>query len=164
MSVTTAYMYSVGDVPKMFEAIQKGQVPPRFTNQYLNTLGFKSSNDRAFIPVLKGLGFLDGPSSTTCGAVTVALRAAAHPHPSSPYPYRLPSTFVTQALDTPTRLAKQARVRDGFSMSSRRNSSARSAAVGRSLALARRGWSASSGKNSSFREKNQVRKIDGLGS
>lgn len=58
-------MYTVGDVPKMFEAIQKAQVPTRFTHQFLQTLGFKSTNDRAFINVLKGLGFLDSNSMPT---------------------------------------------------------------------------------------------------
>src|SRR5437773_9826197 len=65
MSVTTAYMYTVKSVPQMFEAIQKAQVPPKFTNEFLRTLGFKSSNDRAFINVLKGLGFLDATSTPT---------------------------------------------------------------------------------------------------
>lgn len=59
MEVTSAYMYSVARLPKMFEAIQRAKVPPRFTHEFLQTLGFKSTNDRAFINVLKGLGFLD---------------------------------------------------------------------------------------------------------
>lgn len=65
MNVTTAYMYSVKNLPQMFEAIQKASVPPRFTHEFLLTLGFKSTNDRAFINVLKGLGFLDATSAPT---------------------------------------------------------------------------------------------------
>jgi hypothetical protein len=65
MEVTNAYMYTVKNLGQMFEAIQKAQVPPRFTHDFLLTLGFKSTNDRSFINVLKGLGFLDGSSAPT---------------------------------------------------------------------------------------------------
>ena len=65
MEVTNAYMYSVKDLPQMFEAIQKAQVPPRFTHEFLRTLGFKGTNDRAFINILKGLGMLDSNSVPT---------------------------------------------------------------------------------------------------
>jgi len=65
MEVTNAYMYTVKSLPQMFEAIQKAQVPPRFTHDFLKTLGFKSTNDRSFINVLKGLGFLDANSVPT---------------------------------------------------------------------------------------------------
>lgn len=65
MDVTSAYMYTVKDLPQMFEAIQKAQVPPRFTHDFLKSLGFKSTNDRAFINVLKGLGLLDSNSVPT---------------------------------------------------------------------------------------------------
>src|SRR6266508_697625 len=65
MDVTNAYMYTVKSLPQMFESIQKAQVPPRFTHDFLRTLGFKSTNDRAFINVLKGLGFVDSNSVPT---------------------------------------------------------------------------------------------------
>ena len=65
MDVTNAYMYTVKSLPQMFEAIQKAQVPTRFTHDFLRTLGCKSTNDRSFINVLKGLGFLDANSVPT---------------------------------------------------------------------------------------------------
>ena len=65
MEVTNAYMYTVKSLPRMFEAIQKAQVPPRFSQEFLRTLGFKSTNDRAFVNVLRGLGFLDANSVPT---------------------------------------------------------------------------------------------------
>src|SRR5439155_11312787 len=34
-------------------------VPPRFTNEFIKSLGYTSSNERAVIGVLKALGFLD---------------------------------------------------------------------------------------------------------
>lgn len=65
MKVTSAYMTSAKNLPKMFEAIQKASVPPRFTHEFLEGLGFKSTYDRAFISVLRGLGFLDSTSNPT---------------------------------------------------------------------------------------------------
>ena len=65
MEVTSAYLYTVKTLPQILEAIQRAQVPPRFTNQFLQALGFKSTNDRAFINVWKGLGFLDSSSKPT---------------------------------------------------------------------------------------------------
>jgi hypothetical protein len=59
MDVTSAYLASASKFPAFMEAIQKAPAPPRVTVEFLNNLGFKSTNDRAFIPVLKGLGFLD---------------------------------------------------------------------------------------------------------
>lgn len=40
-------------------AIRNAQAPERFTQKFLEELGFTSTNDRLFIPVLKALGFLD---------------------------------------------------------------------------------------------------------
>jgi len=40
-------------------AIQKAAVPTRFTHEFLQVLGFKNVSERAFIPMLKGLGFID---------------------------------------------------------------------------------------------------------
>jgi len=41
------------------EAIQKAAVPTRLSQDFLELLDFKSTNDRAYINVLKGLGFVD---------------------------------------------------------------------------------------------------------
>lgn len=57
--ISEAYMNSVGRFPQMMESIQKAGVPERFTIEFLKSLGFKSTNDRAFIGVLKGINFLD---------------------------------------------------------------------------------------------------------
>jgi hypothetical protein len=47
-------------------ANRDGQAPAQFTQQLLKDWGFSSSNDRAFIPLLKALGFLspDGKPTT----------------------------------------------------------------------------------------------------
>ncbi len=52
-------------LPEMMSAIQDAGVPPRFTNEFLKSLGFKSTNDRTFISVLKGIGFLDDSGAPT---------------------------------------------------------------------------------------------------
>jgi hypothetical protein len=65
VEVTSAYLYTANTLPQILEAIQRAQVPPKFTNPFLQALGFKSTNDRAFINVWKGLGFLDGSSTPT---------------------------------------------------------------------------------------------------
>ena len=65
MDVTSAYLYTVNTLPQILESLQRAQVPPKFTNPFLQALGFKSTNDRAFINVWKGLGFLDGSSTPT---------------------------------------------------------------------------------------------------
>jgi Family of unknown function (DUF5343) len=59
MAMPTSYMITVKNVPSIFSAIQEAQVPPRFTKEFLRTLGFKSSNDRSVIGVMKALNFLD---------------------------------------------------------------------------------------------------------
>jgi hypothetical protein len=44
---------------EFFNAVRNAQAPERFTNTFLKDLEFTSSNDRLYIGVLKGLGFLD---------------------------------------------------------------------------------------------------------
>lgn len=59
MSLTTTYMQSSKNLDAIFEAIRKAGVPRKFTNEFLKSLGFTSSNDRSVIATLKSLEFLD---------------------------------------------------------------------------------------------------------
>ena len=59
MALTTAYLVSSKNLGSFLDAIRSAQAPKKFTVQFIEQLGFKSTNDRLFIPVLKGLGFLD---------------------------------------------------------------------------------------------------------
>ena len=59
MAIPTAYLQSAKNLPAILNAIQDGGVPPRFTYEFLKSLGFTSSNDRSVVGVLKALGFLD---------------------------------------------------------------------------------------------------------
>ena len=60
------YVYAYGAIPKLFEEIRKASVPPKFTQDYMETvLGLKSSSHRALIPLLKKLGFIDAANVPT---------------------------------------------------------------------------------------------------
>jgi hypothetical protein len=58
MGLTNAYVLPSGRIPDLFQKIRDGQPPERFTSQQLKDWGFTSTNDRAFIGLLKALGFL----------------------------------------------------------------------------------------------------------
>ncbi|GMU26017.1 MAG: hypothetical protein AMXMBFR16_09220 [Candidatus Uhrbacteria bacterium] len=57
--LNTSYLLTTNRLPQMLQAIQNAGVPPRFTHEFVKTLGFKSTNDRAYVGLLKGIGFLD---------------------------------------------------------------------------------------------------------
>jgi hypothetical protein len=63
--LTNAYVLAVNRIPDLFRRIQDGQAPERFTIQLLKDWGFTSTNDRAFIPLLKALGFLTDDGKPT---------------------------------------------------------------------------------------------------
>ena len=55
------YMMSYGLIPKILEKLQAAKRPDRFTQDFLDTkLGHSGGSARAFIPLLKRIGFL-GP-------------------------------------------------------------------------------------------------------
>lgn len=59
MALMTAYLVTIKNAEAFFNAIQGAKAPERFTAKFLKDLDFTSSNDRLFIGLLKGLGFLD---------------------------------------------------------------------------------------------------------
>ena len=58
MALIRAYTDAYGTLEDFFSKLRDGQAPPQFTQQYLMDLGFKSNKHRAYIPLLKALGFL----------------------------------------------------------------------------------------------------------
>lgn len=58
MALTNAYVLPIKRIPDVFAKIRDGQAPDQLSIQLLKDWGFKSTNDRAFIPLLKALGFL----------------------------------------------------------------------------------------------------------
>ena len=55
----------INRIPDLFKKIQDGQAPDRVTQLLLKDWGFKSTNDRAFVPLLKALGFLTSDGTPT---------------------------------------------------------------------------------------------------
>jgi len=54
------YVNGYGNIPALFKALKDASVPPKFTNNFMQTaLGLKSTSFRAMIPLLKRLGFID---------------------------------------------------------------------------------------------------------
>lgn len=65
MSLTSAYLTSTKNLEPVINAILTAKAPERFTYKFLEDLGFKSSNDRLYINLFKGLGLLDENGSPT---------------------------------------------------------------------------------------------------
>jgi hypothetical protein len=59
MSLPTSYLTTAKNLPAIFAAIKGAQAPDKFTQSFLESLEFKSTNDRLMIGVLKALGFID---------------------------------------------------------------------------------------------------------
>ena len=59
MALPDSYTLKPGSIPAYFEAMLEAEAPERFSTRFLESLEFKSTNDRLFINVLKDLGFLD---------------------------------------------------------------------------------------------------------
>ena len=65
MALSNTYTVVNGQLPEFFQKIQDGQAPDKFTQQHLKDLGFTSTNHRAFIQILKSLGFLTPDGTPT---------------------------------------------------------------------------------------------------
>jgi hypothetical protein len=65
MSVTSAYLTTAKNLPKILVSIQNAQAPKQFSTRFLASLGFPSANDRLIIGVLKALGFLTPEGTPT---------------------------------------------------------------------------------------------------
>lgn len=66
MALPTSYLTGAfNKIPNYFDAILTAKAPEKFTIKFFENLGFKSSNDRLFINVLKVLKFIDENGSPT---------------------------------------------------------------------------------------------------
>ena len=59
------YMPTVKNLTAILDKIQQGSVPPTFGIDFLLDLGFKSSNDRSVLKVLRFLGMIDSSGQPT---------------------------------------------------------------------------------------------------
>lgn len=63
--LTSRYMNGLKNLPAIMQQIVSGAAPEKFNVEHLKGLGFKSSGDRAIIPLLKDLGFLTSDGTPT---------------------------------------------------------------------------------------------------
>jgi len=59
------YTQNAGNLKKFFKHIQTGGIPDKVTQKYLIGVGFKSTNDRRIISVLKSINFLNDAGAPT---------------------------------------------------------------------------------------------------
>jgi hypothetical protein len=65
MALPDSYTQKPNAIAGYFEAILGAEAPERFSQKYLEALGFKSTNDRMIIKILKELGFIDSDGKPT---------------------------------------------------------------------------------------------------
>ncbi len=53
------YLMTTKNLNGFLQSITRAQAPDKFTTKFLEQLGYKSTTDRLFIQILKGLGLLD---------------------------------------------------------------------------------------------------------
>jgi Family of unknown function (DUF5343) len=68
---------NTGNLIKFIEGISSRGVPPKITIEHLNGLGFKSTNDRSIVTVLKGIGLCDSNGSPNDNYKKLRNKAAA---------------------------------------------------------------------------------------
>jgi Family of unknown function (DUF5343) len=59
MAMQPVYLVSVKNLSKFMDALRHAQAPEKVALRFIEELGFTSTNDRLFIPLLKALRFLD---------------------------------------------------------------------------------------------------------
>jgi Family of unknown function (DUF5343) len=65
MAMQPVYLVSVKNLAKFLEALRRAQAPDKVTLRFIEELGFTSTNDRLFIPLLKGLKLIDEAGKPT---------------------------------------------------------------------------------------------------
>lgn len=66
MATSLPYVPSYKNLPVLFDKIKSAKVPDKFNREFLGTtIGLKGSNDRAYIPLLRTLGFIDQSGTPT---------------------------------------------------------------------------------------------------
>lgn len=65
MALTNSYLTSTKNLDSIMNSVISARAPERFTNKFLEDLGFKSSNDRLIIAIFKALGLLDDSGQPT---------------------------------------------------------------------------------------------------
>jgi hypothetical protein len=65
MAMQPVYLVSVKNLARFLEALRHAQAPEKVALRFIEELGFTSTNDRLFIPLLKAMKFLDESGKPT---------------------------------------------------------------------------------------------------
>lgn len=65
MALLSSYLVTTKNLNSFFNSLITAKAPDVFTQKFLENLEFKSTNDRLYIGLLKGLGFLDATAVPT---------------------------------------------------------------------------------------------------
>ncbi|MCK6449196.1 MAG: DUF5343 domain-containing protein, partial [Planctomycetes bacterium] len=65
MAIQPVYLVAAKNLAQFLEALRHAQAPDKIGLRFVEELGFKSTNDRLFIPLLKALRFLDESGKPT---------------------------------------------------------------------------------------------------
>lgn len=65
MALNSSYLITTKNLEPFFNSLITAKAPETFTQKFLESLEFKSTNDRLYIALLKGLGFLDANATPT---------------------------------------------------------------------------------------------------
>src|SRR3989344_4315184 len=65
MALISSYLVTIKNLESFLNSLIAAKAPDAFTQKFLESLEFKSSNDRLYIGLLKGLGFLDANAVPT---------------------------------------------------------------------------------------------------
>src|SRR6266852_5925465 len=65
MPLQPVYLVSAKNITRFLDAIRHAQTPEKMNLKFVEELGFTSTNDRLFIPLLKAMRFLDEAGKPT---------------------------------------------------------------------------------------------------
>lgn len=65
MALTSAYLITTKNLESVINSVVSAKAPERFSNKFLDDLGFKSSNDRLYVGMFKALGLIDESGQPT---------------------------------------------------------------------------------------------------
>ncbi len=65
MAMQPVYLVAVRNLPKFLDALRHAQAPDKLSLRFIEELGFSSTNDRLFIPLLKAMRFIDDAGKPT---------------------------------------------------------------------------------------------------
>jgi len=65
MAFQPPYLVAIKNLDRFLDALRNAQAPSKLSVRFVEKLGFKSTNDRLFIPLLKAMSFVDESGKPT---------------------------------------------------------------------------------------------------